>query len=125
MSSLLYDVPIHLDFEFYCLLTRNFIYVTHVIDDTVTLDIGVVYFIEASERGFAGSASCLRHSVEDLNEGVIWNEESFRFDSIICSSMFPIESLSINEYNVYYKLFERLSILDGSSCRAVIESIQQ
>lgn len=107
MSSLLYDVPIHLDFEFYCLLTRNFIYVTHVIDDTVTLDIGVIYFIE------------------DLNEGVVWNEESFRFDSIVCSSMFPIESLSINEYNVYYKLFERLSILDGSSCRAVIESIQK
>lgn len=107
MSSLLYDVPIHLDFEFYCLLTRNFIYITHVIDDTVTLDIGVIYFIE------------------DLNEGVVWNEESFRFDSIICSSMFPIESLSINEYNVYYKLFERLSVLDGSSCRAVIESIQK
>jgi len=107
MSSLLYDVPIHLDFEFYCLLTRNFIYITHVIDDTVTLDIGVIYFIE------------------DLNEGVVWNEESFRFDSIVCSSMFPIESLSINEYNVYYKLFERLSVLDGSSCRAVIESIQK
>lgn len=121
MSSLLYDVPIHLDFEFYCLLTRNFIYVTHVIDDTVTLDIGVIYFIEGSEREFAGRDA----SIEDLNEGVVWNEESFRFDSIVCSSMFPIESLSINEYNVYYKLFERLSVLDGSSCRAVIESIQK
>lgn len=104
MNSELFNTAIHLDFEFYCLLNQNFIYITHVIDDIVTLDIGVIYFIE--------------------NEDLLWNKGFFKFNQDSYTSVVPLENISIGSCNVYYKPFDRLSILDGSSCRAVIEAIK-
>lgn len=97
------NTPIHLGFEFYCLISQRFIYITHVIEDTVILDIGVIYLIESETRM--------------LNIGLDYS------GSFTCISLTPIESISIGDSIVYYKLFDRLSIIDGTSCRAVIETI--
>lgn len=104
---------IRLDFEFYCFISSPFIYVSRVVDDRVCLDMGVVDRIVRNDTGF------------DYIPGCKAKETSIYKHGIPNMTKYPMEFIELDDVTIYYKLFDSIKILDGTSCREIINEIQK
>lgn len=101
---------IRIDFEHYCFISSPFIYVSRVIDDCVCLEIGIIYSIEME-----GIPLIAKFKLR---------ESSLYLHGMNNVVKYPLECIELTDANIYYKVFDSIQILDGTSCKNIISEIQ-